>query len=206
MNFSTSSMLLGQGFALVGGMIIALGPQNLFVLRQGLQRRHRFAIATTCTFCDILLITAGLGGLNVSIVQDQALLNVASWVGFLFLLYCGGRSFYAAFTCPSPVICADEGDKKRLREILTATLAVSLLNPSAYLETVMLVGGVGGQYPVTERLFFGAGAMCASTVWFFCLSYGATWLTPLFRHSVAGRRLELLSGTIMGRLAALWFW
>lgn len=98
MTSSHVAIILTHGFALVAGLIIAIGPQNLFLLRQGVQRRHLFLVATTCTLCDLLLLTLGLGGLHRFLLAYPALFRWVSWAGIFFLVYSGARAFHAAFT------------------------------------------------------------------------------------------------------------
>jgi L-lysine exporter family protein LysE/ArgO len=195
-----------QGFGLGAGLIIAIGAQNAFVLRQGLKRHHVFATASLCTLCDATLIALGLGGLGAIISGSPTLVAVATWGGAAFLLYYGLRSFRSART-PS-ALDTESGPERPvdLRDTATAALAFSLLNPHAYLDTVVLVGGLGTRYPADERMWFALGAILASATWFFGLAYGAAWLAPLFRRSSTWRILDGLVGCVMWSIAASLMW
>ncbi len=195
-----------QGLGLGASLIIAIGAQNAFVLRQGLKRQHVFITALICTLCDAGLIALGVGGLGLLIGNIPALTIVATWGGAAFLLFYGFRSFRAA-AAPgvlevSPVTAAPA----RVWNIVLATLAISLLNPHVYLDTVVLLGSIGARYPANERLLFAAGATLGSLIWFFGLAYGAAWLTPLFRRPAAWRLLDAAVGCVMWAIAASLIW
>lgn len=195
------------GFALGGSLIIPIGPQNAFVLRQGLRRRHVFAVAALCATIDATLILLGAGGFGRVIGAHPAITSLAAWAGVLFLAFYGARSFRAALhpgVLDSGDVEAEAGSS--LGAVLMATLAVSLLNPHVYLDTVVLLGSVAAQYPADVRLFFALGAMSASAVWFFSLAYGARLLAPLFARPVAWRVLDVLVGCVMWWIAGALAW
>lgn len=195
-----------KGFSLGAGLIIAIGAQNAFVLRQGLKRLHVLATASVCTLCDAVLILLGVNGLGTLIAGFPALNAVTTWGGALFLLVYGLRAFRKAIA-PATLEAAGVADPPAslYGTVLTA-LALSLLNPHVYLDTVVLLGSVGAQYPANSRIYFAAGAMLASATWFFSLSYGASRLTPLFKRRVAWRVLDVTIGCIMWMIAALLAW
>jgi len=199
------SVLL-QGFALGASLIIAIGAQNAFVLRQGLKRVHVFLSASVCTLCDMVLITLGVAGLGTLISTNPILTQVATWGGAAFLLYYGFRSFRSAFKTNTLEAESAQGQPVRMRDTLVTLLAISLLNPHVYLDTVVLVGSIGAHYPENERIYFALGAMCASLVWFFGLAYGAAWLAPLFRRPMAWRILDALVGCVMWSIAGTLIW
>ncbi|EFH83268.1 LysE/ArgO family amino acid transporter [Ktedonobacter racemifer] len=195
-----------QGFGLGASLIIAIGAQNAFVLRQGLKKQYVFLVAGLCSLCDAALILLGVGGLGAVINALPVLTLVATWGGALFLLIYGLRSFRAAFQSDKLNTHEVAGEPTRTREIMLAVLAFSLLNPHVYLDTVVLIGSVGAHYPSEERLLFALGAMLASLTWFFALAYGARWLAPLFRSPLAWRVLDCLIGCIMWFIAASLIW
>lgn len=191
-----------QGFLLCASLIIAVGPQNLFLLRQGLWRHHRFLTAFTCTVVDLLLITARVGGLGGVIAANNDLLFVVTVGSATFLLGYGVRSFRNAWCGCSAVQQKDTlTSAKNWRGTLLAALSFSILNPAAYVDTVLMIGTTSGRYPIDERLLFGVGATVASGLWFFTLTYGSSRLIPLFRHPIAWRTLDGLSGCIMFGIA-----
>jgi L-lysine exporter family protein LysE/ArgO len=191
-----------QGFALGASLIIAIGAQNAFVLRQGLRRVHVFPTASICTLCDMALIALGVAGLGAVIAHSPLLIGLATWGGAAFLLYYGYRAFRAALRPGAMELAASIPQPTYLRATILATLAISLLNPHVYLDTVILLGSIGARYPQEQRMWFATGAMFASLVWFFGLAYGATWLAPLFQRPAAWRVLDAAVGCIMWVIAA----
>ena len=188
-----------QGLGLGAGLIIAIGAQNAFVLRQGLKKQHVFLVALVCTLCDAALITLGVAGFGSVVGGHPVLTKLAAWGGAIFLFVYGLRAFWAVFRAEG--LEAQGGTTLSKRDAVLTTLGVSLLNPHVYLDTVVLLGGIGGQFTGQSRVFYGVGAVTASSVWFFSLAYGATRLGPLFRRPLAWRLLEALIGVIMWRIA-----
>ncbi|RMF13176.1 MAG: amino acid transporter [Gammaproteobacteria bacterium] len=192
-----------EGFLTSGSLIMAIGAQNAWVLAQGLRRNHVGTIALTCATLDMLLIFAGVAGLGVLISQHPSLLLVASGGGALFLTLYGLRALFNALR-PGALVAANGAPLSRRQTVLTA-LAITLLNPHVYLDTVLLIGSIGGQYPVAERMTFALGAASASFVWFYGLAYGAGRLAPLFARPAAWRVLDALVAAIMlGLATVLW--
>jgi L-lysine exporter family protein LysE/ArgO len=189
-----------QGLALGAGLIIAIGAQNAFVLRQGLRKQQVFATALVCTLCDAVLITLGVAGLGGVVSRNPVLTAVAAWGGAIFLFVYGLRAFLAALKPQG--LAAQAGETRSRREAVLMALGVSLLNPHVYLDTVVLLGGIGGQFAGSARAAFGLGAVTASSGWFFSLAYGATRLGPLFRRLNAWRTLDVLIGVVMWSIAA----
>ncbi|WP_369601208.1 LysE/ArgO family amino acid transporter [Hahella sp. SMD15-11] len=192
-----------EGFLISGSLIVAIGAQNAWVLSQGLRRQHVGTIALTCALIDAMLICAGVAGLGVLINAHPEWLALASGGGALFLTLYGLRSAFQAMR-PGAMATAGGEPLSRRQTVVTA-LAISLLNPHVYLDTVLLIGSIGGQYPPSGRLVFAAGAITASFIWFFSLAYGAGRLAPLFSRPAAWRILDALVAAIMWGLAtALW--
>jgi L-lysine exporter family protein LysE/ArgO len=194
-----------EGMGLGAGLIIAIGAQNAFVLRQGLLRQHVFFTALICTLCDVLLITLGVAGLGAVVERAPLLLTVTTWGGAAFLFLYGVRSFRNAFKRETLEAQGQPGATS-LRQTGLAVLAFSLLNPHVYLDTVVLLGGIGARHPAADRASFVAGASSASLLWFFGLAYGAALLIPLFRRPVTWRVLDLVIGCVMWLIAARLIW
>lgn len=188
------------GFFLGGGLIIAIGAQNAFVLRLGLLRQHVFAVCLLCAICDAFLIILGIAGLGSIVRNSPVLLNIATYGGALFLFVYGVMAFRRALS-PDAMQMAQQ-TKMSLGVALSTAMAFTFLNPHVYLDTVVLVGSISAQYSGKARIAFGAGAVSASIVWFFALGYGARLLAPLFAMPRSWQVLDVLIGCVMWTLAA----
>ncbi len=189
--------------SLVGGaLIIAIGAQNLFVLRQGMARDQVFIVVLLSSVIDGTLITAGALGLGSLIATIPWLVPVASWGGALFLLVFGSLSLYRAARQAKLTEDLSEEVTSSFKKAVMMTLAFGLLNPHVYLDTVILLGGIAAGYEFSVRLYFMTGAIVTSFIWFFCLGYGARILTPLMRHPAGARTLDLLVAVMMFIVAA----
>jgi L-lysine exporter family protein LysE/ArgO len=186
------------GFALGFSLILAIGAQNAFVLRQGLRREHVLAVVLVCAVSDAMLVAAGVSGFGVLAERVPGLERVMRYGGAAFLLVYGVRSFRAAWR-GGAVLEAGQGAGSLRRAVLTC-LALTWLNPHVYLDTVVLLGSVSAQYE--DRLGFGIGAVCASFVFFFALGYGARLLAPFFQRPVSWRVLDAGVGAVMWAIAA----
>jgi L-lysine exporter family protein LysE/ArgO len=171
------------------------------VLRQGLRRRHVFAVAGICAASDALLIAAGVGGLGTLIATRPSLLVAARVGGALFLFAYGCRSFFRAAR-PGQLLAGESGGDESLAAAIAASLAFTFLNPHVYLDTVVLLGGISAAYAGTDRIAFASGAAIASVVWFFGLGYGAKLAAPVFARPAAWRILDLAIGVVMWTIAA----
>jgi L-lysine exporter family protein LysE/ArgO len=201
---SASSLLaaLVTGFALGASLIIAIGAQNAFVLRQGLAREHVGAVALFCAAADAALMTAGVLGLGRAITATPGLARAMALFGAAFLAAYGTRALWRAWR--PGALHAGAGAALRSRgAVLAQAAAFTFLNPHVYLDTVLLVGTLGAQQPAPLRPVFLAGACAASAVWFFGLAYGARRLAPLFARPGAWRALDLAIGVTMWALAAM---
>lgn len=189
-----------EGCGTSAGLIIAIGAQNAFVLKQGILKNYVFITVLICTLIDATLIGVGVGGFGVLVTSSPVLLTIARWGGAAFLGYYGFRSFRAVFK--SEVFKLDTSSRRPTLKMSIATaLALSLLNPHVYLDTVVLLGSIGAQFPTEGRLFFALGAMLASVTWFFCLGYGAAYLGPLFQKPIAWKILDFIIGCVMWTIA-----
>lgn len=191
-----------SGAALGASLIIAIGAQNAFVLQQGLRREHVFVVAAICATADALLIALGAAGFGALVSGSPVLTAVAAWGGAVFLLGYGVRSFRAALRPEVLELEHPAAAGQSLKSVVAITLAVTLLNPHVYLDTVVLLGSVAARYPVDERAWFALGAMSASFAWFFSLAYGARLLAPFFERPRAWQILHLVIGAIMWWIAA----
>lgn len=195
-----------RGLSLGAGLIIAIGAQNAFVLKQGLARKNVFAVAIVSSLADIVLIALGVGGVGTIITSNKILTDVATWGGATFLFYYGWRSFKLASKEVKKEFGVEQKSESDLKQTITAALAFSFLNPHVYLDTVVLIGSLGAGFPLAERWWFGGGAMTASVIWFFGLAYGASWLTPFFQRPGASKVLDIIVGIIMWLIAISLIW
>ncbi|KAF0133417.1 MAG: Lysine efflux permease [Xanthobacteraceae bacterium] len=187
------------GFLIGLGLIVAIGAQNAFVLRQGLTRRHVLLVTTICAVSDALLILAGVAGLGALVARSPFLLTVATLGGAAFLLAYGLMAARRALT-PSRLTAAPVAEAG-LAQVVSATLAFTFLNPHVYLDTVVLVGSLSARFDGTARVAFAAGAMAASAIWFYGLGFGARLLAPVFARPAAWRILDALIACVMVAIA-----
>lgn len=191
-----------KGFLVCGGLIIAIGAQNAFVLKQGLLKRHILAVILTCFACDFILISMGVLGLGNLISESQVASQALAIVGALFLLVYGARAFRSAYSGNSVLNLEEEtGQQGSVLNAVMATLAVTLLNPHVYLDCFAIIGGIAGTLTAAEKGWFLAGALCTSLLWFFSLGYGARLLIPLFKRPITWRILDGGIGIVMWLIA-----
>ncbi len=188
------------GLGTEAGLIIAIGSQNAFVLSQGIRRQYHVTVALICAVCDAILITAGTAGLGTIIQNIPILMTLASLSGALFLFIYGLQSLIAVIK-GSDGMEESKGQARTRRDVALAALTITLLNPHVYLETVVLLGGISSTYGESGRYFFGFGALSMSFIWFFALSIGAGFLSPLFRKPVTWRILNTVIFIIMWSIA-----
>ena len=186
------------GFGLGLSLILAIGAQNAFVLRQGLRQEHVFAVCLTCALSDAILIAAGVSGFGILVTKLPWLEPVMRWGGAAFLIVYGARAFWAAWKGGGHLDAAGQG-RASLKGVLLTCLLLTWANPHVYLDTVVLLGSVAAQYPA--KVNFALGAMTASFAFFFSLGYGARLLAPLFARPAAWRLLDVLVGAIMWMVA-----
>lgn len=189
---------LGAGFALGFSLILAIGAQNAFVLRQGLRREHVLPVVLVCAISDAVLVTAGVLGFGALARAVPWLETVMRYGGAAFLIWYGARNFIAAWRGGEVLEAGTAAGS--LRRALLTCLALTWLNPHVYLDTVVLLGSISAQYD--DTLAFGVGAVTASFSFFFALGYGARGLAPLFRRPASWRVLDVVVGLTMWAIAA----
>jgi L-lysine exporter family protein LysE/ArgO len=181
------------GFAASAVLIIAIGAQNAFVLRQGLRREHVLAVVATCALSDLLLILAGIGGLGAVVTARPEAVTAFRWIGTAFLV---AYAVMAARRAMRPTaLNPTERAPATLRATLLTCMALTYLNPHVYLDTVLLLGSVAQRHP--HRWLFGIGAAAASLAWFAALGAGAHRLAPLLARPAAWRVLDGLIALVM---------
>ncbi|HSC83260.1 MAG TPA: LysE/ArgO family amino acid transporter [Pseudomonas sp.] len=187
-----------NGMLVAAGLIIAIGAQNVFVLAQSLRREHHLPVAALCVLCDAVLVCAGVFGLAALLTQSPLLLSIARWGGAAFLLWYGSLALRRALR-PQALQQDRDSAPRSLRAVLLAALAVTLLNPHVYLDTVLLIGSLGAQQPVPGA--YAMGAASASLIWFFSLALGAAWLAPWLARPATWRLLDLSVAAMMFAVA-----
>jgi L-lysine exporter family protein LysE/ArgO len=189
-----------QGLGLGLGLIVAIGAQNAFVLRQGLRREHVGLLVAFASLADAALMAAGVAGLAGLIGERPGLARGLAGAGTVFLVGYGLRALWRA-RAPG-ALQAGAAPRLPRRQALAQMAAFTLLNPHVYLDTVLLVGSIGAQQPgPSQRAAFVAGAAAASVLWFSALGYGAHRLAPLFARPRAWQVLDALIGVVMLVLA-----
>lgn len=190
------------GFLLSAALIMAIGAQNLFVLRQGLRREHVGAVVLFCGSADALLILAGVAGVGAVLAALPRLTTLLALGGGAFLAWHGIQALRRAAASAAAAAAIAETDRVPLARALMVTAGFTLLNPHVYLDTVLLMGTAGSTQPEAVRPFFVAGAAAASFAWFAALGYGARLLQPLFVRPAAWRVLDGVVAAVMLALAA----
>ncbi len=191
-----------QGLLLSLGLIVAIGAQNAFVLRQGLRREHVGAVVAFCALADALLITAGVFGMAHALGDRPQLARALALAGTVFLLWYGWKALLRMRHAERLQATAG-GQTLRRSAAVAQAAAFTLLNPHVYLDTVLLVGNIGAQQPAGLQGWFVTGASTASLLWFSLLGFGARWLAPWFARPRAWQILDGLIGLTMWTLAAL---
>lgn len=187
------------GLKLGLALIVAIGAQNAFVLRQGLRREHVFAVCLFCAVSDAALIALGVSGFAVASTAAPWLAPALRWGGVAFLVWYGARAFLSAWRGGSALAAAGGGAP--LAAVLATLAALTWANPHVWLDTVVLLGAISAQFPGREVAFAG-GAMTGSFLFFFSLGYGARALVPVFARPRAWQVLDVLIGVVMWSIAA----
>jgi len=182
-------------------LIVAIGSQNAFVLRQGILRQYVPALVLFCVLADALLILGGIGGAGVLIRDNQTLMTLTRYGGALFLA--GYAAIAARRAWAGSQMQVGQGAGNTLPAALAACFGFTFLNPHVYLDTVLLLGAIANQRPDPGRWWFGAGACAGSVLWFSALGFGARWLAPLFQTRRAWRVLDSLIALTMLTMAAV---
>jgi len=187
------------GFSLGFSLILAIGSQNAFVLKQGLKGEHLLLVCLICAASDAILILVGVSGFHLLVSNYPGVVSIARYGGAIFLFVYGLRSFYNAWHSSATLNPSNIVSNNWVRSALTC-LAFTWLNPHVYLDTVVLIGSISAQFE-HELVFFGTGAITASFVFFFSLGYGAKLLRPIFARARSWQILEFLIGAIMWSIA-----
>ncbi|MEQ9905596.1 arginine exporter ArgO [Pectobacterium aroidearum] len=189
-----------QGALLGAAMILPLGPQNAFVMNQGIRRQYHLMVALLCALSDMVLITAGIFGGSALLSQSSLLLGAVTWGGVAFLLWFGWGAMKTAFS-KNIVLASAEVMKQSRWRIIATMLAVTWLNPHVYLDTFVVLGSLGSQFAGDARSWFALGTMTASFTWFFALALLASWLAPWLNTPRVQRVINFCVGVVMWGIA-----
>ncbi|HGS4452113.1 TPA: LysE/ArgO family amino acid transporter [Vibrio cholerae] len=191
--FSASTI---TGFTTSAGLLVCIGSQNAFVLKQGLLRNHLFTIATICIVSDIVLICAGVAGIDKLIKYWPDLIEIIRYGGAAFLALASFTSAKQAWYGNSLLLPAGD-DHMQLKKVVLACLGFTWLNPYVYIDTVFMIGSLSIPYSGIDKWQFAIGASLASVLWFTAIIYGSRFLLPLFRSARAWRILDALIALTM---------
>jgi L-lysine exporter family protein LysE/ArgO len=185
-----------KGFIITISLIVAIGAQNAYVLKLGLLKQYVLLAVSLCILFDFILISAGVFGLGFFIQGNQFLINIIAIVGIVFLCVYAILSFKSAFKNESLQI---DGVVKTnpLKQVISLILVFTFLNPHTYLDTVLLIGGIGANIENEFKIYFLLGAVSASAIWFFSLGFGARFLIPLFKKPITWKILDISIGFLM---------
>ncbi|WP_233979892.1 arginine exporter ArgO [Pectobacterium versatile] len=189
-----------QGILLGAAMILPLGPQNAFVMNQGIRRQYHLMVALLCALSDMVLIAAGIFGGSALLSQSSLLLGTVTWGGVAFLLWFGWGAMKTAFSKNIALASAEVMKQSRWR-IIATMLAVTWLNPHVYLDTFVVLGSLGSQFADDARSWFALGTMTASFTWFFALALLASWLAPWLNTPRVQRVINFFVGIVMWGIA-----
>ena len=167
-----------KGFFLTLSLIVAIGAQNAFIIKQGIMKNHIFVVSGICFICDVVLMGLGVFGVGEFLAKNRILNLLIASVGILFVLYYGFASLKSAFFAESHPKFS-QSKSLSLKKTILLTLAVTLLNPHVYLDTVFVVGASALMFSFDEKIIFASGALVASFLWFFGLGYGALKLSQI---------------------------
>ena len=188
-----------HGYLVAVSLILAIGAQNAFVLRQGIRREHVWAVVLACALSDAVLIAAGVAGFGFASTALPWLGEAMRWGGVVFLLVYGALRFKAALA-GGEALQAGAGEAAPLGRVLATCLVLTWANPHVYLDTVVLLGSIAAQYD-PHRAAFGIGAALGSFSFFTALGYGARLLAPVFANPRAWVVLEIIVGLTMWAIA-----
>ena len=186
-----------KGFSLAFSLIVAIGAQNSFVLKQGLKKEHLFIIVFLCIFFDIVLIGFGVFGLGFIVSNNQFIIKYIAIIGIIFLVWYAFNSIKSAIKA-NYINNNNIENKSNLKELIIILLVLTFLNPHVYLDTVLLIGSIGASYiSFEDKLTFFFGCSFASILWFVLLGYGARFISVLFNKNITWVMLDIIIAIVM---------
>lgn len=195
-----SLILLAKGFMLGISMILPLGSQNAMMLNQGINRNHHLVTASLFALSDILLITLGVMGGSLILASNEMMFDLLTWGGIIFLCSYAVMSVKSAFS-RAVNGATNRSAKKSLKIVLITSFLVTFLNPHVYIDMLMIIGSVGGQYQGSSKIYFMLGVMSASVFWFFTLAIGAAKLSKQLSKTHIKQAIDIIVALIMLSIA-----
>lgn len=190
-----------QGFTLALSMIMPIGTQNSMLLNQGINKNYHLITATLFILYDVILISIGVLGGSLVLASNDTLFTLLTWGGMAFLFCYGALSFKAALVSTQEDESTTQSKQKSVKMVIIATLMVTFLNPHAYIDTVMVIGSVGGQYIGDAKLYFLFGAITGSIVWFLSVALAAAKLSVVLSKAKVKRMIDIFIGLVMWFIA-----
>lgn len=190
-----------KGILISSSMIIAIGSQNVFVLKQGLLKTHIFSIVLICSLGDLFLMSIGILGFGEFINKSPFFTQVMTILGAIFLIYYGSYAFFNAYKGQNALVLDNNSSQNNYKKVILTTLAMIFLNPHVYLDTVVIMGSISATFTFDQKIYFLIGTVFASFMWFFALGYGSRFLIPLFRKQFTWRVLDIFIGIVMYGIA-----
>ncbi|MDA9557492.1 LysE/ArgO family amino acid transporter [Vibrio sp.] len=195
--------VLLQGFGLGAAMIIPIGAQNAYVLKQGINRQYHLTTAAICSFLDMCFISLGIFGGGAMLAKNETLLQIVTIAGILFLFGYGALSLKNALTPNSKQSEPQHIPLQRKGTVILGAMAVTVLNPHLYLDTVVILGSIGGQFAEQDRISFAIGTALASFVWFYTLSISAAKLSSTLSQPKVRKYIDISITLMMFTIAML---
>ncbi len=186
-----------KGYTTNAALIIGIGIQNIFILKNGITRSYLFTIAATCSMIESIMIIVAIYGTRAISEYNYNIITALKYGGIIFLLLYACKSFYNAIFIDTKYYSYNNQKIDSYKKTITNLLIINFFNPQMYLDNILILGGISGQFNNQEKLFFATGAIFAALMWFFSLAYGARYLSHFFKEKKSWRILNTTSGIIM---------
>ncbi|TLD82696.1 amino acid transporter [Helicobacter sp. MIT 11-5569] len=186
-----------QGFLIAFSLFAAIGAQNMFVIKQGILKNHIFFVCLTCILCDIVLVNIGVFGVGEFLAKNKIFSIILGISGTLFVFIYGILSLRSAFRANQSLVLTQMGHKTSLSKTIFQTLALTLINPHVYLDTILILGAVALPFNLEEKIMFSVGIISASCAWFLCLGFASHKASVLFKNPKSWIFLNTITALVM---------
>lgn len=190
-----------QGLFIALSLFASIGAQNMFVIKQGILKNHIFFVCATCIACDIVLVNIGIFGIGEFLAKNKIFTILLGTIGTLFVLSYGILSLYSALRAKECLELNAQGHKTSLAKIIIQTLAITLINPHVYLDTILILGAVALPFSANEKVLLSSGIISASCLWFLCLGFAAHRASVLFKNPKSWVILNSITALVMFGIA-----